>query len=103
MAPQTDRLGRGREYWQKRAAEWSTEMLNRALEYERLRHMYDQTVAIFQNTRDRREAGRLLAEVERLDKALAGAEDRLQEAREMVETTLPTEARRAGADPEWLR
>jgi len=102
-SPPKDRLGRGPEYWQKQVVEWSTKERERALEYDRLQGLYNQTEALYQRTRDRRERGRIQAELERLKKELAAAEGQLKEAREMIHTTLPAEARRAGANPDWLQ
>jgi hypothetical protein len=45
----------------------------------------------------------LEAEVERLAKALVDIEQRIVQARTMLQTTLPLEAVQLGANPEWLK
>jgi Domain of unknown function (DUF4124) len=101
-APQ-DRLGRGADYWQSLAKGWSTQLRQSMLERDRLQLLYDRLRAVADNTRDVWERGRLEAQVARLQQAIVEIDQRIQEAQEMLQTTLPAEARRLGADPDWLK
>jgi hypothetical protein len=102
-APSTDLLGRGPDYWQALARQWSTELKRHAAERDRLRLLYQYTRDLAKGTRDTWDRGRLEAEVEHLGQSLRTVEKRLQEAQTMLHTTLPLEARRLGADPAWLQ
>jgi hypothetical protein len=102
-APSTDLLGRGPDYWQTLARQWSTELKKHVAERDRLRLLYRYTQDLANGTRDVWDRGRLEAEVEHLRQSLRTVETRLQEAHTMLHTTLPLEARRLGADPTWLQ
>ena len=65
--------------------------------------MYDQIRHLASSTRDASERGRIYAESARLEKAIAEAEAQIKKAETTLHTTLPLEARRLGADPEWLK
>jgi hypothetical protein len=98
-----DRLGRGPDYWQSLAKGWSTQLRQSMLERDRLQLLYDRLRTVADNTRDVWERGRLEAQVAQLQQSIAEVDKRIQEAQEMLQTTLPTEARRLGADPDWLK
>jgi hypothetical protein len=101
-APSTDLLGRGPAYWQALGRQWSAESARHMAERDRLQLLYRYTRGIADETRDVWARGRLEAEVERLGKGLAAVEKQLDEAQTMLQTTLPLEARRLGANPNWL-
>ena len=65
--------------------------------------LYDYTRQIAQSTRDSLDRVRVYADIGRLEKATAEAEQRIKEAETMLHTTLPLEATRLGANLEWLR
>jgi hypothetical protein len=72
-------------------------------ERDRLQLLYNYTRTLADSTRDVWDRGRLEAEVERLRRALADVEQRIGQAQTMLQTTLPLEAARVGARPEWLK
>jgi hypothetical protein len=72
-------------------------------ERDRLTLLYRYTRQLANSTRDVWDRGRLEAEKTRLEKAIAAVEAQINEAETMLQTTLPLEARRVGADPDWLK
>jgi hypothetical protein len=95
-------LGRGPAYWQALGRHWSAELARHAAELDRLQLLYHYTRGIADETRDVWARGRLEAEVERLEKGIVAVEKQIHEAQTMLQTTLPLEARRLGANPSWL-
>jgi hypothetical protein len=102
-APPQDRLGRGPDYWQHPAKDWSMQLRQSTLERDRLQLLYDRLRAVADHTRDLRDRGRLEAQIAPLQQSILAADQRLQEAQQMLQTTRPAEARRLGADPDWLK
>ena len=102
-APQRDRLGRGSDYWRALAQQWSTQLQQSTRERDRLIPLYRYTRQLADSTRDVWDRGRLEAETTRLEKAIAAVEAQINEAENMLQTTLPLEARQLGADPDWLK
>jgi hypothetical protein len=101
--PPKDLLGRGPNYWQQLARHWSDRLQQSFQARDRLRMLYNYSRQIAQSTRDGFDRGRIYADIGRLEKAMAEAEQRIKEAETMLHTTLPLEATRLGANPEWLR
>src|ERR671925_1199173 len=101
--PPKDLLGRGPDYWQQLARHWSDQLQQSFRERDRLQMLYDYTRQIAQSTRDSLDRVRVYADIGRLEKATAEAEQRIKEAETMLHTTLPLEATRLGANLEWLR
>lgn len=101
--PPMDLLGRGSDYWQQLAQQWSTRLQQHRQERDRLLLMYDYTRNLATSTRNTFDRGRLQADLARLQKAIAEAEVEIQAAETMLRTTLPLEARRLGANPDWLQ
>ena len=102
-APPQDRLGRGPDYWQALVKGWSTQLRQGMLKRDRLQLLHDGLRAVADNTRDVWERGRLEAQVAQLQQSIAEIDKRIREAQEMLQTTLPAEALRLGADPNWLK
>jgi hypothetical protein len=102
-APPTDRLGRGPEHWQQLAQQWWVRLQRHSSERDRLQLLYHYTRNLARTTRDASDRSRLHAETTRLEKAIAEVEAQIKEAESMLSTTLPLEARRLGANPDWLK
>jgi hypothetical protein len=102
-APPKDRLGRGPDYWQQLAQQWSARVQQHIQERDRLQLMYNYTRHLASYTRDVFDRGRIHADLARLEKAIAEAEGQIKEAEIMLHTTLPLEAKHLGAKPAWLR
>jgi hypothetical protein len=102
-APPKDRLGRGPDYWQQLAQYWATRLQQHVDERDRLQLMHDHTRNQASYTRDVFDRGRLQAEIAQLEKAIAEVEAQIKKAETMLRTTLPLEARRLGANPDWLK
>jgi hypothetical protein len=98
-----DRLGRGPDYWRAVVRQWSARLQQHVQERERLQLLANYTRQLANGTRDVWDRARLEAEVTRLETALAEMEAHVEEAETMLQTTLPSEAVRLGADPEWLK
>jgi hypothetical protein len=101
--PPKDRLGRGPDYWQQLAQYWSVQLQQHIQERDRLQQLHDYTRPLASSTRDPSDRGRLEAEIARLETAIAEANAGINKAQTMLQTTLPLEARRLGANPEWLK
>jgi hypothetical protein len=102
-APPKDRLGRGSDYWQQLAQYWDTRLQQHIDERDRLQLMYNYTRTLARSTRDAFDRGRQQAEIARLEKAIAEVEAQIKKTETMLRTTLPSEARRLGANPDWLK
>jgi hypothetical protein len=102
-APPTDRLGRGAEHWQQLAQQWSIQLQRHSSERDRLQLLYHYTRTLASTTRDASDRSQRHAETTRLEKAIAEVEAQIREAESMLSTTLPLEARRLGANPDWLK
>jgi Domain of unknown function (DUF4124) len=98
-----DLLGRGPDYWQQLAQHWSVQLQQHLQERDRLQMLYTYTRQIAQYTRDVFDRGRIQADIDRLEKAIADVNAGIDKAQTMLQTTLPLEARRLGANPEWLK
>jgi uncharacterized protein DUF4124 len=101
--PPRDLLGRGPDYWQQLAQHWSTRLQQSIHERDRLQLLYNYTRNLASSTRDVFDRGRIQADVVRLEKAIGEAEAQIREAETMLGTALPLEARRLGANPDWLK
>jgi hypothetical protein len=97
-----DRLGRGSDYWQQLAQHWFVQLQQHLQERDRLQLLYNYTRHLVSYTRDASDRGRIYADSTRLEKAIAETEEQIKAAEAMLHTTLPLEARRLGANPEWL-
>jgi hypothetical protein len=102
-APARDLLGRGADYWQQLAQQWSTRLQQYIHDRDRLQLEYNYTRTLASSTRKVSDRGRIQADIARLEKAIGEAEAQIQQAETMLKTTLPLEARRLGANPEWLK
>jgi hypothetical protein len=98
-----DLLGRGPDYWQQLAQRWSTRLQQHIHERDRLQLIYNHTRDRASSTRGVFDRGRIQADLARLEKAKTEAEAQIREAETMLGTTLPLEARRLGANPDWLK
>jgi hypothetical protein len=85
------------------ARHWSGQLQQQLQERDRLQRLHDFTRALANSTRDASARRRLEAEIIRLEKAVAEITTRINQAQTMLQTTLPLEARRLGANPEWLK
>jgi hypothetical protein len=101
--PPKDRLGRGPDYWQKLAQSWVVQLQQHLQERNRLQLLYNYTRHVASYTRDASDRGRIYADSARLERAIADTEGQIKEVETMLYTTLPLEARRLGANPEWLK
>ena len=101
--PPKDRLGRGSDYWQQLAQDWFVQLQQHLQERDRLQLLYNYTRHLASSTRDASDRGRIYADSTRLEKAIAETEEQIKVAEAMLYTTLPLEARRLGANPEWLK
>jgi hypothetical protein len=101
--PPKDRLGRGPDYWQQLAQYWSAQLQQLLQQRDQLQRRYDYTRTLAHTTRAVDARGPLEAEVARLEPVIADTDAGINKARTMLQTTLPQEARRLGAQPEWLK
>ena len=102
-APPKDLLGRGPDHWQQLAQHWATRLQQSMHERDRLLLLHKYTRNLASSTRDVFDRGRIRADIARLEKAIGEVEAQIREAETMLGTTLPLEARRLGANPDWLK
>jgi hypothetical protein len=72
-------------------------------EHDRVRPLHTSTRQLAGDTRDNFGRGKTSADGTRLGKAIATTGEQINEAETIPHMTLPREARRLGATPEWLR
>jgi DNA anti-recombination protein RmuC len=98
-----DRSGRGEDYWARRANEVKDQLDRAQKEYERLRLEYNNLVAEYNANRSRAKRRQYQKRIESLQEELNHRRQDMEKARELLETTLPEEAQRAGAPAEWVK
>jgi len=98
-----DRYGRGEDYWVNRANEIK-EQLNRAQrEYEQVRLEYNDLIAKYNATRSRAKRSQYQKKIEVLQGQLNRRGEDIERTKEILEKTLPEEAKRAGVPAEWVK
>jgi hypothetical protein len=98
-----DRYGRGEDYWVKKANEVKSQLGRAQKEYERARLQFNDLVAEHNATRSRAKRRQYQKRIESLQQELNHRRQDMEKARELLEETLPEEAKRAGAPAEWVK
>jgi predicted nucleic acid-binding Zn-ribbon protein len=98
-----DRYGRGEDYWGKKANEVKNQLGQAQKEYERIRLQFNDLVAEYNATRSRAKRRQYQKRIESLQQELNHRRQDMEEAKELLEETLPEEAKRAGAPAEWVK
>ncbi len=87
--------------WQKRLRDWKTKLADAQERYRELDQRRLESLGKWGGPASGHLEGR--AEAEQIAKEMKGVQREIDEARNMIETIIPEEARRAGVPPGWLR
>ncbi|RMF88461.1 MAG: hypothetical protein D6736_10475, partial [Nitrospinota bacterium] len=99
-----DKEGHDRTWWQAQIQHWQQQLEQASTEYDRIEARYQVLVRRFHNPAFGRRGRRSLAgEIKQLEEELTALQLRINEAKRMLEQTLPAQAAAAGAPPEWLQ
>jgi DNA anti-recombination protein RmuC len=98
-----DRYGRGEDYWGEKANEVKNQLGQAQKEYERVRLQFNDLVAEYNATRSRAKRRQYQKRIESLQQELNHRRQDMEKAKELLEETLPEEAKRAGAPAEWVK
>lgn len=101
----TDQLGRGELWWRSKMKEWNERLETVQRHYEEARAALEGKTRELEGAKLKPDSfqRRLKAERKSLEEKVDHWERQIKEAREMLERTLPQEARDYGADPAWLK
>ncbi len=103
-APETDTQARDaamKAAWQTRLRDWKKRLANAQKRYRELDKKRLDALGQWGGAASGHLEGR--AEAERISKEMENVQKEIDEAKDMVETVIPEEARRAGIPPGWLR
>lgn len=101
---ETDLLGRGEEWWRATVKEWDEKL-------EKARENYDKAYKEWKSKEQELEASnfkpdslkrKLKVEAKALEEKARDWENRVEEAKNMLENVLPNQAREYRANPDWL-
>ncbi len=98
-----DKYDRDRDYWVYRATEAKTRLYRAKREYERLLREYDDALEGYRNTTSLAKRDEFQNRTEEIEIELKRTREDIFQARELLEITLPEEAKRAGVPVEWVR
>jgi hypothetical protein len=100
---QTDRLGRGEEYWQGRVEEWKKKLRSAQEKVESLRLKYNELTEKFNASKSSVERARLRNERDQIKAQMDQSRIEIEQAKEMLERKIPEEASLYRAKPEWVK
>jgi hypothetical protein len=103
--PGRDRLGRDEGWWKSRVEEWSDKLTKAQKSYDAARAAVSDKVKELDDARFKPESlkRRLRGEIKDLEEKVKGPEKELEEARRMLDQTLPREAEEARAPADWVK
>lgn len=98
-----DRYGRGRDYWLQRTNVAKGNLYRAQSDYEQLRREYRDLLDAYDKTTSLAKRDEYKRQMESVQNEMRRRSEDIFAAREMLEKSLPDEAARAGAPPEWVR
>jgi SMC interacting uncharacterized protein involved in chromosome segregation len=98
-----DRLGRGEEYWRGRTQEWKKKLDLAQEALEKLRSQYNEVTQKHNVARGPEQRYHLRQERDRLEQEMNKYKGQIEEARRMLDKTIPEEAQLFGAKTEWVK
>ena len=103
--PVKDRLGRGEDWWKGRVAEWNDKAAKAQKDYDAARSAVSDKVKELDDSRLKPESlkRKLRSEIKDLEEKVKGPEKELEEARRVLDQTLPKEAEEAKAPADWVK
>ncbi len=99
----TDRLGRGKEYWQGRVEEWKKKLRSAQERVESLRLKYNQLTEKFNASKSSVQRATLRNERDQIKAQIDQSRMEIEEAKEVLDRKIPEEAALYKAKPEWIK
>ena len=98
-----DNAGRGEEYWKARVREWQQKQAQTQEEWERLRMQYNELTEKHNASKNSVVRTSLKNERDQVNVRMQECKGRIDEAKKMLEKTIPEEAALFKANPQWLK
>ena len=104
-APETskDNLGRGEEYWKARVREYQQRQAKAQEQLEGLRTQYNELTEKHNASKNSVARAALLNQRDQVKAKMEESKTRIDEAKKMLEITIPEEAALFKANPQWLK
>jgi hypothetical protein len=104
-AGQKDMLGRGEEWWRATAKDWNEKFITCRVNYENAYNEWKAKEQVLEEAKFKPDSlkRRLRSEIKTLEEKAKAWEKKMNEAKNMIETVLPNQARDYRANPEWLK
>jgi predicted nucleic acid-binding Zn-ribbon protein len=102
---QKDILGRGEEWWRAKVNEWNEKLKTAQRNYETTYSEWKSKENELESSKFKPDSvkRKLKAEIKDLEEKTKGWEKQMDEAKNMLENTLPKQAQDYQANPEWLK
>ena len=100
-----DLLGRGESWWKAKAEEWNAKLLEAQRNYETAHAGYKKKEKEVEEAKFQPKSlqRKLKAELRALEEKANDWKKQVEEAKNMLEKTLPKEAEESNADPDWIK
>ncbi|MGZ3493299.1 MAG: DUF4124 domain-containing protein [Thermodesulfobacteriota bacterium] len=104
-AVQKDALGRGEEWWRATARDWNQKFVTYRTNYENAYNEWKAKEQELEEAKFKPDSlkRKLKSEIKELEEKAKNWEIQMNEAKNMIETVLPNQARDYRANPEWLK
>jgi Domain of unknown function (DUF4124) len=104
-APETskDNLGRGEEYWKARVREYQQRQAKAQEQLDDLRTQYNELTEKHNASKNSVARAALLNQRDQVKAKMEESKTRIDEAKKMLEITIPEEAALFKANPQWLK
>jgi ribosomal protein S20 len=98
-----DNAGRGEEYWKVRIREWQEKQAKGQEKWERLRMQYNELTEKHNASKNSIVRTSLRNERDQVNAQMQECKVRIDEAKKMLQKTIPEEAALFKANPQWLK
>ncbi len=98
-----NQYGRGEGYWIKRTNEVKGQLDRAQKEYRQAVMEYNELIAAYNATNSRAKKKQYKRQIESLQNEVNHRREEVERVKEILEKTLPEEAKRAGAPVEWVK
>ena len=98
-------MGRGEDWWKAKVEEWNEKLLEAQRNYETAHASYKKKEKEVEEAKFQPKSlqRKLKTELKALEENSNGWKRQVEEAKNMLEKTLPKEAEESNADPNWLK
>ncbi len=99
-----DLLGRGEDWWRATAKKWNEKLETAQKDYQKAFKEWKLKEQELESSKFKPDSlkRKLKLELNALEEKVRGCENQVEEAKNMVENVLPEQARKYGANPDWL-